>query len=118
MTFNTATILNPTNDTSLSLSHGLKEITVNFEVPSGYASSKPSFERPLYDLVFRPQFGFHLEPRIKPEGLIGGMFDGKYAKVDYMVKEWMSRKAGYPVSQVLAIHDRFETQSQYDALTR
>ena len=118
MSFNTATILNPNADTDLALSHGLKEITVDFEVPSGYVSSEPSFECPLYDLVFRPQFGFHLEPRIKPEGLIGGMFDGKYAKVDSMVREWMSSKAGYPVSQVLAIHDRFETQSQYDALTR
>ena len=124
MTFNTAEIITSKfGDSPCSVSHGINEITIDLEnsglkLPDHYAVSEPSKEAPLYRLVYREAFGYHLEPVEQPEGMIGPIGDGKYARIDYAITRLLRGKAGYPVGDVLPIHDRFETPEMYDFLSK
>ena len=117
MAFNRAHLIT-TKYGSKGLLRGKEEITLDVEIPNGYLTYEADEEAPLYKFVYREAFGFHLEPVDQPEGMIGPMANGVYAEIDYMVKEKLSKKAGYPVSQLIRVHDRFETQEQYDANSR
>jgi hypothetical protein len=124
MTFNTAEVISSRfGDSPCSASHGINEITIDLEnaglkLPDHYAVIEPSEEAPLYRVVYREAFGYHLEPVERPEGMIGPMGDGKYARIPYRLKQLLSEKAGYPVTEVLPIHDRFETPEMYERLSR
>jgi len=59
-------------------------------------------KRPIYDITEGFRGHRHLVPRIKKAG-IGPMFGGNYANVD---------------GEMLPIHDRWESQEQYNALSR
>ena len=69
-------------------------------------------------LVKRQLFGkplWYFEPLVKPKGKIGGMSGGNYCNVDYNANDdFTPYGLGFP----LPIHDRFETQEEYDALSR
>lgn len=115
MAFNTAFLMSRRKPSSLSASHGKKEITLDLAsagitLPSFYFVTEPSAEAPLYKFVYREAFGYHLEPVDQPKGMIGPMFDGVYAIVDYKVKSALEKKLGYPISEVIHVLDRFETQ--------
>jgi len=57
----------------------------------------------IYDTVVRCGSYRCLEPRFRPEGQLGPMASGNIACVD---------------GEYLPIHDRFETQEQYNILSR
>jgi hypothetical protein len=118
MPFNTAEIM-----TSRHGACKYDEVTIDLknadvELPDIYHVTEPTDQAPLYELVYRRAFGYHLEPADKPTGMVGPMFDGAYARIDYKVKELLSKKLGYPCPEVIMVHDRFETQEQYDFLCR
>lgn len=55
-----------------------------------------------------------VKPLIKPENMVGGMASGNYLSIDYNAREEFTPFGlGFP----LPIHDRFETQRQYNALS-
>ena len=57
---------------------------------------------------------YFIEPVKKPRWVIGPMFGGNYASTsDGTWAEMLGDRCGYPVP----IHDRFETQEEYDALS-
>jgi hypothetical protein len=122
MAFNTASLISKRGPSKLSACYGKKEITLDMAsagitLPKHYFVTEPSAEAPLYKFVYREAFGYHLEPVDKPKGMIGPMFDGVYAIVDYKVKSALEKKLGYPISEVIHVMDRFETQKMYDALS-
>ena len=83
--------------------------------------TETSEKAPLYRFVWRDQFGYHLEPADQPEGMIGPMADGMFAQLDFKVREILSRSKGIPlyaVPEMMPVHNRFETQKVYDALSR
>ena len=53
---------------------------------------------------------YHIEPLNKPKNMVGPMFGGNYCTPDGSLRSITK----YPIP----IHDRFETQSQYDTLSR
>ena len=118
MPFNTAEIL--------TTRHGVckyDEVTIDLEaagveLPDIYHITEPTDQEPLYNLVYRQAYGYHLEPANKPTGLVGPMFAGAYARINYRIKELLTEKLGYPCPEVLKVHDRFETQEHYDFLCR
>lgn len=69
--------------------------------------SDPERTLVLVRRMMRGKRAYYLRPYIEPKGMVGGMFGGNYAKVDYDI-------CRYP----LPIHDRYETQEQYEALSR
>tara|TARA_R110000823_G_C15844209_1_gene491502 strand:+ start:70 stop:423 length:354 start_codon:yes stop_codon:yes gene_type:complete len=111
MAFNTANLLT-TKYGSKGLLNGKEEITLDVEIPNGYWTEEANEDAPLYKFVYREAFGFHLEPIDQPEGMYGPMANGVYAEVDSLVVEQLSKKAGYPVSKLIRVHDRFETPEQ------
>tara|TARA_R110000803_G_C11895633_1_gene311474 strand:- start:92 stop:478 length:387 start_codon:yes stop_codon:yes gene_type:complete len=119
MSFNTADLL-VTRHGSKSLTKGCEEITIEgVNVPTGYWKTKPSEQAPLYKLVYRKQFGVHLEPVNKPEGVIGPMANGVYADVgSNFIKKTIEIMLGYPCPDLIPVHDRFETQEMYNMLSR
>lgn len=69
----------------------------------------PAADRPAVKLVRRAIAGkpyIHAEPIKQPVGVVGPMFGGNYIECREV--------APYPIP----MHDRFETQAQYDALSR
>jgi len=106
---------------SKGLLAGKKEITLEVEIPDGYFTQEVAPEAPLYRFVWRDQFGYHLEPVDQPEGMIGPMANGVYAEIPSMVREKLAKAKGikgYAVPELVRVHDRFETQEMYDALSR
>lgn len=124
MPFNTAEIMNSRHGGSRhSTSYGKEDITLDLasagvKLPKHYSTLEANEERPLYRFVYRPQFGYHLEPVERPEGVVGPMFDGVYAVVPSMVREALEAIAGERVPDAMRVHDRFETQEMYDFLSR
>jgi hypothetical protein len=120
MAFNTA-YLRLGKFGSRGLAREYDEITLDVEIPNGYLVTEPSEKTPLYRFVWRDQFGYHLEPADQPEGMIGPMADGMFAQLDFKVREILSRSKGIPlyaVPEMMPVHNRFETQKVYDALSR
>ena len=106
---------------SKGLLKGKEEITLEVEIPDGYFTLEADAEAPLYRFVWRDAFGYHLEPVDQPEGMIGPMANGVYAQIDSMVIKKLAKAKGieeYAVPELMRVHDRFETQAQYDALSR
>jgi hypothetical protein len=117
--FNTAEIMRG----KYSDNTGPDEVVIDLEgagidLPNDYATTEPSEDMPLYKLVYRPQFGYHLAPVDKPEGHLGPMHNGNYAKVDHFIKKALERKLGHVYTNVLSVHDRFETPAQYAFLSQ
>ena len=57
---------------------------------------------------------YYIEPVVRDKGKIGPMFGGNYACTsDATWADMLGHSTGYPVP----IHDRFETQEQYDLLS-
>lgn len=57
---------------------------------------------------------YYIEPVMKPKGVIGPMFGGSFADTsDGIWAEILGEKVG----RAVPIHDRFETQEQYDLLS-
>ena len=120
MSFNRA-YLTTSKFGSKGLLQGKKEITLRVEVPKHYATQEVSPEAPLYKFVWRDAFGYHLEPVDQPEGMIGPMANGVYAEINSTVREKLAKAKGikgYAVPELMRVHDRFETQEMYDALSR
>lgn len=72
----------------------------------------PVTDRPAVRLVKRAIAGkiyLHVEPVDQPSGLIGPMFGGTFI---------YSSDSRFPSQYPIALHDRWETQEQYDALAR
>ena len=70
-----------------------------------------------YKVVYRPQFGYHLEAPRK-QNLVGPMYDGVYALVPQYQGPWnkaLSVEERFP--EVVRVHDRFETQEMYNTLS-
>lgn len=124
MAFNTAKIMTSRyGGSKLSASYGKEEITLDLasagiELPEHYFTLEANEERPLYKFVYRPQFGYHLEPVERPEGVVGPMFDGVYAVLDYSLAKDLEAIVGHPVFEAMRVMDRFETQEIYDFLSR
>tara|TARA_R110001632_G_scaffold14395_1_gene48576 strand:+ start:295 stop:657 length:363 start_codon:yes stop_codon:yes gene_type:complete len=120
MSFNTANILRG----KYGSSNGPDEITIDhkdagIDIPDHYWVTEADDEKPLYKLVYRPQFGYHLAPVAEnPEGMLGPMFDGNYAAISWEIKKALEKKLGHPYTDVLHVHDRYETQETYDLLSR
>ena len=58
---------------------------------------------------------YTIEPVMHPKGKVGPMFGGNFAYTsDGIWADMLGERTGRP----LPIHDRFETQDQYDALSR
>ena len=73
---------------------------------------EPTPERPAVRLVRRTLSGrpyLHVEPVEQPEGLVGPMAGGTFI---------YSTDSRFPSPYPISLHDRFETQATYDALTR
>lgn len=61
----------------------------------------------------------YLEPNVKPQGKIGGMMGGSYAGTsDSRFSEMCEALTGHSWHGAVAVHDRFETQREYDILSR
>lgn len=123
MAFNNASLISKRGPSKLSACYGKKEITLDLAsagitLPEYYSVEAATEEAPLYKLVYREAFGYHLEPVDQPEGMLGPMFDGVYAVIDNMVARELQKKCGYPIGEVIPVMDRFETQEMYDALSR
>lgn len=57
---------------------------------------------------------YFIEPVVKPKGKVGPMFGGNFADSSHgLWADILGNKTGGP----MPIHDRFETQEQYDALS-
>jgi len=118
MSFNTARIFT-TPFGSKCLLEGKDQITLDgLNFPDHYSTSDASEDRPLYKFVWRDAFGFHLEPENNPPQMLGPMFGGVLAEIDYDAAQQLSQRAGYHVSEYIRVFDRFETQEQYDRLSR
>ena len=124
MAFNTAEIMTSRHGGSkLSASYGKEEITLDLasagvELPKNYFPLEANEKRPLYKFVYRAAFGYHLEPVERPEGVVGPMFDGVYAVLDYNVAKELEAIVGHPVPEAMRVMDRFETTEMYDFLSR
>ena len=106
---------------SKGLLKGKDSITLEIDIPEGYWTLEADARAPLYRFVWRDAFGYHLEPVDQPEGMIGPMYGGVYAEIDRMVIEKLAKAKGieeYAVPELMRVHDRFETQEMYDALSR
>ena len=57
----------------------------------------------------------HIEPVIKPKGMIGPIFGGNFA---YTSNGIWANMTGEKTCKPVPIHDRFETEEQYNALSR
>ena len=120
MAFNQAW-LTTTKFGSYGLTEGCECITIEgVEIPSGYATSTANPKAPLYRIVYREQFGVHFEPVNQPSGMLGPMANGVYAQVSnsQFLKKHITKILGYPCPDLIRVHDRFETQEQYDFLSR
>jgi hypothetical protein len=122
MAFNTAKLVRTSKSSILNASNGCEEITLEIDgLPDNYFTSEPTPDKPLYRFVWRDAFGYHLEPVDQPDGMVGPMADGVYAKIQYEVQMTLARQKGikgYAVPELMRVHDRFETQEMYDALSR
>ena len=117
MPFNTAKIFT-TPYGSKDLLEGKDQITLyGLNFPDHYSTSEASEKSPLYKFVWRDAFGFHLEPADKPRLMLGPMFGGVLAEIDYDAAQQLSSRAKCHVSEYIRVFDRFETQSQYDYLS-
>ena len=69
----------------------------------------------LYKLEYRSQFGFHLKPYYehRPK-MIGPMGNGVIAELPSYITDQLKAFDGYPISEYMPVHDRYETQEQYD----
>ena len=138
MSFNTANLIT-TKFGSKDLLEGKEEITLDynikqgspmspllddettvdrFTIPVGYNTTEPNDEAPLCKLVYREQFGYHIEPVDQPKDMVGAMHNGVYAEIDGLVRVQLSKKLGYPCPHLIPVHDRFETQESYNILCR
>ena len=69
----------------------------------------------LYKLEYRSQFGFHLKPYNEHRpNLIGAMNNGVIAQIPFDICKQLQAFVGYPISEYMPVHDRYETQEQYD----
>ena len=85
-------------------------IVVGPGIPEIFEASE---DCPAVKLVRRNLFGkeyVHAEPVDQPEGLVGPMAGGAFI---YSCDSRFRKLNEYPIS----LHDRFETQAQYNALT-
>tara|TARA_Y100000114_G_scaffold97866_1_gene91079 strand:- start:13 stop:390 length:378 start_codon:yes stop_codon:yes gene_type:complete len=125
MSFNTAYILT-TKFGSTDLLEGKDQITLDFDsagisIPSIYATSELSEDRPLYKFVWREQFGFHLEPMDQPEGMAGPFGNGVYAEVNRLVRKKLAESKNIDINQIpelMRVHERFKTWDEYEALSK
>lgn len=73
----------------------------------------------LFDLVAGYRGTVRLEPHNKPTGVLGPMMGGSYAGTsDSRFSRMCQSLTGHPWHGAVAVHDRFETQAQYDLLSR
>lgn len=73
----------------------------------------------LFDLVAGPFGTIHLEPHNKPVGMAGPMMGGNYAGTsDGRFSSMCQELVGSQWYGAVAVHDRFETWVEYDALSR
>lgn len=97
----------------------LKEITiVGPEVDPAFA---PTPDRPAFELVQHVRGSVCLQPVGGPADkrkVIGPMFGGNFAHTsDSRVSEAIARLLGHRFYGAIAIHDRYETQAEYDLLS-
>lgn len=80
----------------------------------------PSADRPAFKLIPGAFSGTAvLVPVDRPEGMIGPMFGGNMAhSSDSRFSKAVENLTGHRFYGALPIHDRFDTQADYDALTR
>ena len=73
----------------------------------------------LFDLHMGVFGTLRLEPRNKPSGCCGPMMGGSYAGTsDSRFTRMCEHLTGHPWHGAVAVHDRFETWAQYEALSR
>jgi len=80
----------------------------------------PSADRPAFELIPGAFPGTAvLVPADRPDGMIGPMFGGNMGySSDSRFSRAVEKMTGHRFYGALPIHDRFETQADYDALTR
>jgi hypothetical protein len=74
-------------------------------------------DRPAYELERGPLNSVRLVPVNRPAGMLG-MMGGSYASGDSRFNEAVEKLLGHRFYGAVPIHDRFETQEEYDALSR
>ena len=132
MAFNTAPLIKSTHG-SPDYTEGFDEIKLSMEIDwedgidrgelrlsDCYRKKEVNTDdKDLYVFGFRPQFGFHLRPyNPNRKNLIGPMCNGMIAEVNSTITSQLEKMVGYPISKYIPVHDRYETQEQYDALSR
>lgn len=121
MAFNQAW-LTTTRHGDYGLTKGCDQITIEgIKVPSGYWEAEPSDKAPLYRIVYRDYLNYiHLEPVEQPKGKVGPMANGVYADVSSsdFITNHIEKILGHRCPDLIPVHDRFETQEQYDLLSR
>ena len=135
MSFNTAKLITSTYG-SKGYTAGLDEIVISMDIdwsdgkdrgtlsiPKHYSTVDidcPNFDqKTLYKFEFRPQFGFHLKPIDEyKDNLVGPMCNGVIAEVPSQLLNQLEKMVGYPISEYMSVHDRYETQEMYNSLCR
>lgn len=75
--------------------------------------------RPAFKLTSHMRGVVTLVPVDAPKGMIGPMMGGNFANTsDSRVGRAVEKLLGQSFYGAIAIHDRFETQAQYDTLSR
>ena len=73
----------------------------------------------LFVLRRGPLGSLRLEPNVQPEHMVGPMASGCYAATsDSRFGEMCEELLGHRWHGAVAVHDRFETQREYEALSR
>lgn len=73
----------------------------------------------LFVLELGPLGSIHLAPAVKREGVAGPMMGGSYAGTcDSRFSRMVEALTGHPWHGAVAVHDRYESQELYDALSR
>ena len=127
MAFNTA-YLTKSRFGSKDYTKGFDEIKISMKIdwtdgidrgelniPSHYWTKETDTnDKDLYQFEFRPHFGFHLRPfKEYREGFLGAMDNGIIAEVNSMLIRQLQKMVGYPISEYMPVHDRYETPEQY-----
>jgi len=98
----------------LSDDPAIREVTIIDDAIDG--PFEPTPEAPACRIVRREMFGktvIHVEPIDQPTGKLGPMMGGCYVATS---DSRFSRATG--IYGAVALHDRFETQAEYDSLSR
>jgi len=78
-------------------------------IPEIFAPSEETPELRLVKRMFSGKPYYHAEPVDQPENMVGPMAGGNYIKTS---------DSRFPIDYPIGVHDRFETQELYDAMSR